>query len=111
MRLVSSGFVARTVLALLLSTSNLALPQTGVEYPVKPVQFVICYAPGGGLDVIGRIVAERLTRNIGRQIVVENRPGAGGNIGTAYVAKASADGYTLLETTNSHNINPLIYRS
>jgi tripartite-type tricarboxylate transporter receptor subunit TctC len=81
------------------------------DYPAKAVQLVICYAPGGGLDVIGRIVAERLTRNLGRQVVVENRPGAGGNIGTAYVSKAAADGHTLLETTNSHNINPLIYRN
>ena len=81
------------------------------DYPNKPIQFVICYAPGGGLDVVGRIVAERVTRNLGRQVVVENRPGAGGNIGTAYVAKAPADGYTLLETTNSHNINPLIYKN
>src|SRR5688572_11476557 len=81
------------------------------DYPAKPIQFVICYAPGGGLDVIGRIVADRVTRNIGRQLIVENRPGAGGNIGTAYVAKAAADGYTLLETTNSHNINPLIYKN
>lgn len=85
--------------------------QPSADYPAKPVQFVICYAPGGGLDVVGRIVAEQLSRNLGRQFVVENRPGAGGNIGTAYVAKAAADGYTLLETTNSHNINPLIYKN
>jgi len=90
--------------------ASVATAQTG-EYPTKPIQFVICYAPGGGLDVVGRIVAERVTRNLGRQVVVENRPGAGGNIGTAYVAKAPADGYTLLETTNSHNINPLIYKN
>ena len=81
------------------------------EYPSKPIQLVICYAPGGGVDVVGRIVADRLTRNLGRQIVVENRPGAGGNIGTAYVAKAPADGYTLLATPNSLNINPLIYKN
>src|SRR6476620_11590511 len=90
--------------------ASVASAQTG-EYPTKPIQFVICYAPGGGLDVVGRIVAERVTRNLGRQVVVENRPGAGGNIGTAYVAQAPADGYTLLETTNSHNINPLIYKN
>jgi len=90
--------------------ASVATAQTG-EYPTKPIQFVICYAPGGGLDVVGRIVAERVTRNLGRQVVVENRPGAGGNIGTAYVAKAPADGYALLETTNSHNINPLIYKN
>ena len=95
-----------------LAYSGAALAQDKpVEYPARPIQFVICYAPGGGLDVVGRIVAERLTRNLGRQVVVENRPGAGGNIGTAYAAKATADGYTLLETTNSHNINPLIYRN
>ena len=81
------------------------------DYPAKPIQFVICYAPGGGLDVVGRIVAERLTRTLGRQVVVENRPGAGGNIGTAYVAKAAADGYTLLATPNSYNVNPLIYKN
>jgi tripartite-type tricarboxylate transporter receptor subunit TctC len=88
-----------------------ATAQTTAEYPAKPIQFVICYAPGGGLDVVGRIVAEQLARSLGRQVVVENRPGAGGNIGTAFVAKAAPDGYTLLETTNSHNINPLIYRN
>ena len=88
-----------------------ASAQSPADYPAKAVQFIICYAPGGGLDVVGRIVAEQLARNLGRQIIVENRPGAGGNIGTAHVAKAPADGYTLLETTNSHNINPLIYRN
>jgi tripartite-type tricarboxylate transporter receptor subunit TctC len=100
-----------------LATAVLALGGAAIaqdkpaDYPVKPIQLVICYAPGGGLDVVGRIVAERLARNLGKQVIVENRPGAGGNIGTAYAAKAQADGYTLLETTNSHNINPLIYKN
>ena len=92
-------------------TSEQALPQPAADYPAKPILLVIVYAPGGGLDVVGRVVAERLTRNLGRQVVVENRPGAGGNIGTASVIKAAADGYTLLETTNSYNINPFIYKS
>lgn len=103
-----AGFIIGCALA---SAPGLARSQSAPDYPVKPIQFVICYAPGGGLDVVGRIVAERLTRNLGRQVVVENRPGAGGSIGTAFVAKAPADGYTLLETTNSHNINPLIYKN
>ena len=81
------------------------------DYPSKPVLLVICFGAGGGLDVIGRIVADRLAKNLGRQIVVENRPGAAGNIGTVSVLKAPADGYTLLETTNSYNINPFIYRN
>lgn len=81
------------------------------DYPSKPVLLVICFGAGGGLDVIGRIVADRLAKNLGRQVVVENRPGAAGNIGTVSVLKAPADGYTLLETTNSYNINPFIYRN
>lgn len=89
-----------------------AVPAQGASaYPAKPIQFVICYAPGGGLDVVGRIVAERVTRTLGQQVIVENRPGAAGSIGTAHVAKAAPDGYTLLETTNSHNINPHIYKN
>ena len=88
-----------------------AFSQPASDYPAKPVQLVIVFAPGGGLDVVGRIVAERLTRNLGRQVIVENRPGAGGNIGTASLVKAAADGYTLLETTNSYNINSFIYKN
>ena len=88
-----------------------AQAQAQGDYPSKPVLLVICFGAGGGLDVIGRIVADRLAKNLGRQIVVENRPGAAGNIGTVSVLKAPADGYTLLETTNSSNINPFIYRN
>ena len=106
------NIVIRNAASLLaLACTSVTAQDKAADYPSKPVQLVICYAPGGGLDVIGRIVAERLSRNLGRQVVAENRPGAGGNIGTAYVSKAAADGYTLLETTNSHNINPLIYRN
>jgi len=107
-----SRFMAGVFAACALAVAPIpALAQSAADYPARPIQFVICYAPGGGLDVVGRIVAERLTRTLGKQVVVENRPGAGGNIGTAYVAKAAPDGYTLLGTPNSHNINPLIYRN
>ena len=85
--------------------------QPAAAAAAKPMLLVIVYAAGGGLDVVGRIVADRLSRNLGRQVVVENRPGAGGNIGTASVVKAAPDGNTLMETTNSHNINPFIYRN
>jgi len=88
-----------------------AQAQAQADYPNKPVLLVICFGAGGGLDVIGRIVADRLSKNLSRQIIVENRPGAAGNIGTVSVLKAPADGYTLLETTNSYNINPFIYRN
>ena len=103
-----AGLIATCALA---GAPNQALAQSAADYPAKTILLVIGFAPGGGLDVVGRVVADRLTKNLGRQVVVENRPGAGGNIGTASVVKAAADGYTLLETTNSHNINVFIYKS
>ncbi|OGA37398.1 MAG: hypothetical protein A3G24_04085 [Betaproteobacteria bacterium RIFCSPLOWO2_12_FULL_62_13] len=105
---ILAGLIAACALA---GAPNQALSQPASDYPSKPVQLVIVFAPGGGLDVVGRIVADRLTKNLGRQVIVENRPGAAGNIGTASLAKAAPDGYTLLETTNSFNINPFIYRN
>jgi len=79
-------------------------------YPTKPLRFVCVTAPGGGLDVVGRIVADRLSRAFGHSVIVENRPGAGGNIASEYVAKGNTDGYTLLETTTNHNLNAFIYK-
>jgi tripartite-type tricarboxylate transporter receptor subunit TctC len=65
------------------------------EWPTKPVRIVVPFAPGGATDVIGRIVAEALTPGLGQQVIVENKPGAGGSVGAALVARAPADGYTL----------------
>ena len=86
------------------------LAQGALNYPVKPVRFVCVTAPGGGLDVVGRIVADRLSRSFGQPVIVENRPGAGGNIASEYVARGTNDGYTLLETTTNHNLNTFIYK-
>jgi tripartite-type tricarboxylate transporter receptor subunit TctC len=98
-------------LCALAGAGDKASSQTSADYPTRPVRIVVVYAPGGGLDVVTRIVADPLTRRLGRQVVVENRPGAAGNIGTEYVSKATADGYTLMVTTNSHHINAFIYRN
>ncbi len=82
------------------------------KYPIKPVTVVVPQAPGGANDAIARIVVQKLTENLGQQFVVENRPGAGGNIGTALVARAPRDGYTLLLTVNSaHVVNPALYKN
>jgi tripartite-type tricarboxylate transporter receptor subunit TctC len=78
-------------------------------YPEKPIRVVVPYPPGGGTDVIARIVQDRLRQELGQTIVIDNRGGAAGSIGTELVAKADPDGYTVLFTLNSHTINPAIY--
>ena len=82
------------------------------KYPTRPVTVIVPQAAGGANDAIARIVAQKLTEAMGQQFIVDNKPGAGGNIGTAAAAKGSKDGYTLLLTVNSaHVINPALYKS
>jgi tripartite-type tricarboxylate transporter receptor subunit TctC len=80
------------------------------EWPAKPVRFIVPYPPGGGTDVIARIVQPRLQEALGQTIVIENRGGAGGAVGTEAAAKSAPDGYTFLFTLSSHTINPLLYK-
>jgi tripartite-type tricarboxylate transporter receptor subunit TctC len=79
------------------------------NYPDKPVRFVVPYPPGGGTDVIARIVHERFQAALGQPIIIENKGGAGGSVGTELVAKSAPDGYTVLFTLSSHTINPAIF--
>lgn len=88
--------------------AGLALAQSA-SYPNKPVKFVVPYPPGGGTDVIARIVQEPLSQNLGQQVIIDNKGGAGGSIGSDLAAKSPADGYTVLFTLSSHTINPAIY--
>src|SRR3954467_641396 len=86
-------------------------PAVGAVWPTKPVNLIVPYPPGGGTDVIARIVQEPLARQLGQPVLIENRGGAGGSIGTAIAAKSAPDGHTLLFTLSSHTINPAIYHS
>ena len=75
-------------------------------YPSRPIKFIVPLPPGGGNDLLARIIAERMGPTLGQPIVVENKPGAGGNIGTEFAARQLADGYTILITSPTHIINP-----
>ena len=79
-------------------------------YPNRPIRLVVGYAAGGGTDIIGRMAAQYLSTRLGQSVLVENKPGAGGNIATEAVAKAAPDGYTLLLAVNNVTINPYIYK-
>jgi tripartite-type tricarboxylate transporter receptor subunit TctC len=79
------------------------------NYPTKPVQVILAFTPGSAVDIVGRIVTAKLSEMWGQPVVNENRSGAGGSIGTAAVARAAPDGYTLLVTSNAHTVNPAIY--
>ena len=93
----------------------LALPWAGAAlaqgaYPAKPIRFIVPWPPGGGTDILSRLVTNKLSEKLGWQIVVDNKPGAGGNIGLDAAAKATADGYTLvMGQTSNLAINPALY--
>jgi tripartite-type tricarboxylate transporter receptor subunit TctC len=79
------------------------------DYPTRPIRMVIPFPPGGGADIAGRIVGQKLTERLGVQVVIDNRPGASTLIATEITAKAPGDGYTLLMAAGSHAINPALY--
>jgi tripartite-type tricarboxylate transporter receptor subunit TctC len=81
------------------------------QYPAKPVRFILPFPPGGGTDTLGRAIGNRLSEGLGQQIVIDNRPGAGANIGADLAAKSPPDGYTLFMVTGTHTINATLYRN
>ena len=106
-RLLGRSLRISTLLSLALASPLTALADAA--YPDKPLKFVVPYPPGGGTDVVARIVQQRLQAALGQSIVIENKGGAGGSLGTDIVAKAAPDGYTVLFTLSSHTINPAIF--
>jgi len=100
-------------ITLLSLIAALTLCPTGVassrDYPIKPIRVIVPYAPGGGTDTTARILAQKLTDKWGQSVIVDNRPGAAGIIGSDIVAKATPDGYTLLVVAGAHAINPSLY--
>ena len=96
----------RTLFAALALAAGLAHAQ---DYPNKPIRMIVPYPPGGGTDVVARIVNEKLSLELGQSIVIDNKGGAGGSVGTEIASKAAPDGYTILLTLSSHTINPKLF--
>ncbi len=101
-----------TARALMTATALLliAAPAAAQTYPAKPVRMVIPFAAGGNTDIIGRIFVPKMAEIIGQQIIIDNRGGAGGTIGTEAVMRAAPDGYTLLMASAGHTINPAMFK-
>jgi len=100
----------RSAIGVLLLAGAMIAPLYAQTYPTRPVRLIAGSSPGSGVDIVARIVAQQLTGQLGQQVVVDNRAGAGGNIGAELGAKAAPDGYTLLIGTPSQAINAAIYR-
>ena len=94
--------------ALTLAAMTAAHAQDGSGYPNKPVRLIIPFAPGGGADYFGRLLGERLSTRLGQPVVVDNRGGAGGAVGTEFAARAAPDGYTLVFVSNGFSISPAV---
>ncbi|MPZ47269.1 MAG: tripartite tricarboxylate transporter substrate binding protein [Betaproteobacteria bacterium] len=108
----SPGFrlcLRRPVLLALLAAAGVG-SASGQEYPSKPIRFIIPYAVGGGTDILGRIVAQRLGERLGQQVLVDNRPGAGSILGSSILAQSNPDGYTMMTANIAHGANPYLHK-
>jgi tripartite-type tricarboxylate transporter receptor subunit TctC len=106
---MKTGKLMRWIAASLLTAGALSA-QAAENYPSRPVRMIVPYAPGGNTDALARIIAQRLTQSLGQQVVVDNRPGGNTLLGTALVAQAQPDGYTIMLTTLTFAVVPSIYK-
>ncbi|MEY3766130.1 MAG: hypothetical protein RLZ03_1090 [Pseudomonadota bacterium] len=107
MKTTSFSILRRACLAALVAAA--ALPSGAQNFPTKPVRFIVPFTAGSGTDIVARSVADVMSKSLGQPIVIENKPGAGGTIAAALVAKSEPDGHTLLIPSSGHALNPAIY--
>jgi tripartite-type tricarboxylate transporter receptor subunit TctC len=102
--------VAGAIVSGVLLIGAIVAPLGAQTYPNKPIRFILPMSPGGGVDIVGRMIAPMLAERLGQPVVPENRPGGGGNVGLEYVAKARPDGYTLVIATATIAMSPALYK-
>lgn len=102
--------IGLAAIALAAPLASYAQQQASKDYPSKPIRLLVPYTPGGGVDVVGYVLIPRLAPALGQNLFLDNRPGAGGTIGTEAAAKAPPDGYTILLTSNAHASLPSVDR-
>jgi tripartite-type tricarboxylate transporter receptor subunit TctC len=107
---LKSGLVSRLILALVCVTSLAVVSARAADYPTRPVHIIVGYPPGGSTDIVARLIGNWLSQRLGQQFIVENRAGAGNNIGTEQVTKAAPDGYTMLLVNPANTINASLYK-
>ncbi len=106
-RFMFTGSIVLAALSVLAATAH---ANDAGTFPDKPMRLIVTFPPGGGTDVLARLVATELSQNVGQPVIVENRPGASGNIGAELVAKSPPDGLTMLVVNSSYAINPAVFR-
>jgi tripartite-type tricarboxylate transporter receptor subunit TctC len=99
------------VLGVLIALSAASGPAEAQEYPNRPVKIIVAFPVGGLIDTVARVVGDRLSTALGQQFIVESRPGAGGTLATASVARADPDGYTLMMINDNHAVNPSVFKT
>lgn len=105
------SLAARLAGAAAIALAAFSAPAAAADFPTRPITLVVPFAPGGSTDLVARLVAAKMGDVLGQQVIVENRGGAGGNLGAASVAKSSPDGYTILmATVATHALNPALYK-
>ena len=100
---------AALILACALSASAASAAAPAGDYPNRPIRYLVAFAPGGINDIMARIVAEKLTESWGQPVIVDNRPGAGGNLAAGILARTTADGYTFMNISTAHTISQTLY--
>jgi len=103
----------KTILASLFAlASMLGVPGAAAQaYPVKPIRFLVGFPPGGGTDIMARVVTAKLTESVGQQVIVDNRPGANANLAAGIASRAMPDGYTVLMISLAHAVSKPLYRN